>query len=783
MPEIEPCPQQAPAELRQRDQWLVWLLVQHTGKPKPDKVPHRPTDRHERPTFSSTDPDTWCSFGTARDSYVANGWSGVGFVFAAEDPYTGVDLDNCRVPETGEIARWAQRIIDRLSSYTEVSPSETGVKVWVRAKLPDDKGHKWGTLPDSWQVEAGSAVEMYDHARYFTVTGWRLEGSPAAVEERQAELEALFWELEAAKISKAKASGPPAPTEPVNLDDQELLDRAQRATNGSEFQALWNGDTSGYGEDHSRADLALCSMLMFWTGNDDTRVESLFRRSGLMREKWDRDDYRSRTLDKARQSEVYQPHRRRSEPTPATTSDGEPTAPVDFYRCTDTGNAERFAARHGGRVRYCAGLGGWYVWTRHRWEQDTTDAIHRLAKDTVRAIAAEAEEADDDKLREAIERHASKSESRSSIESMLSLARAEKPIPSRVEQWDRDPWLLAVRNGTVDLRTGELQPHDPARYITKLAPVVYDPVAAAPRWMAFLDEIMDGRRDLVEYLQRAVGYSLTGSTREHKLLFLHGSGRNGKSTFLNTIRHMLGDYASQAAPELLLMSRRGADGPTPEIARLRGARFVSTVEIEQGRRMAESFVKQLTGGDPLVARYLRENPFEFVPECKVWVATNHKPRVTGSDRAIWSRVQLVPFTKTIPREQRDPELQGKLEAEAQGILQWALAGCLSWQERGLAPPKEVIAATEEYREEEDVFGRFIADTCVVADDAEIVTGDLYKAYCQWCEDNGERAVTKKTLGQQLAANGFQRRRTGRSRFWLGLCLEGDARQSRLEGVQ
>ncbi len=424
--------------------------------------------------------------------------------------------------------------------------------------------------------------------------------------------------------------------------------------------------------------------------------------------------------------------------------------PDPEFRLTDTGNAERLVARHGEDLRYVHAWSRWLVWTGKNWEADDTGAINRRAKDTVRAIYGEAQEASDSSIRRELAGHATKCEAESRLRAMIALAQSEEGIPVRIDDLDADPWILNVRNGTIDLKTGELREHRREDLITKIAPVEYDPDAKAPAWEAFLERILPSEA-IRRFVQRIIGYSLTGDVSAQILPFLHGLGANGKSTLVNTTLEMLGDYGQLAAPELLL-SKRGAH-PT-ELADLKGARLVASVEIEDGRKMAESLVKQLTGGEKVKARYLHKDFFEFDPTHKVFLVANHKPEVLGTDFAIWRRVKLIPFDVTIPEEEQDPRLPEKLQAELPGILAWAVRGCLDWQRDGLAEPEEVKAATEAYRAEMDVLADFINERCVVRDGVWCIFADLYESYEVWCEESGETPEKKRKFGARLKERGF-----------------------------
>ena len=424
------------------------------------------------------------------------------------------------------------------------------------------------------------------------------------------------------------------------------------------------------------------------------------------------------------------------------------------FNLTDLGNAERFVAHHGENVRYCYPWGNWLAWTGARWERDEGGKVHRLAKEAVRGIYQEAASAEDEDRRKALAQHATRSESEAKIRAMLELAKSE--IPVSTGELDADPWLLNCKNGTIDLRTGEIREHRREDLITKLAPVEYNPNADAPTWQATLQRVLPNT-EIRTFFKRLCGYALTGDTSEHVLPMLYGTGANGKSTVLNALLETLGDYGMQAAPDLLVAKRNSH--PT-ELADLFGMRFVASIEVEDGRRLAESLVKQLTGGDRVKARRMRQDFWEFAPTHKVFMAVNHKPIVRGTDTAIWRRIQLVPFTETIPPAEQDKKLPTKLREEFSGILTWAVEGSLEWQREGLQAPDEVRKATGEYRSEMDVLGAFLKECCHRDPDVTVGAQDLYRAYQVWCEEGGERAEGKRKFSTQLKERGFESRRSG-----------------------
>lgn len=466
---------------------------------------------------------------------------------------------------------------------------------------------------------------------------------------------------------------------------------------------------------------------------------------------------------------------------PGVPPDHEPV--IRFRKLDGIGNGERFVDNFGGLVRYCYELDTWLIWTGKLWSMDAKAAVEAMSKRTARLILremelameqAEAEGQTPEEI-EAIEK-AYKAHYRSAaraggVSDTLKMAQSEPGVKVMVRQLDADPMLLNVANGTIDLRDGSLRPHRRGDGVTKIAPVTFDPDASCGRWMEFLDRIFDGDEELIAFIQRAVGYSLTGVVTEQCLFFLHGTGQNGKSVFVQTLLHVLGDYGQKAPTEMIMKQERSSAGAaTPDMARLRGARLVVAAELEENQRLGEARVKDLTGSDRIVARHLYREPIEFDPTHKLWIYGNHKPAIRGTDDGIWRRIRLVPFTVRIPDEEKDPDLIYKLQAERDGILAWAVRGCVEWRESGLRLPYVVAQATSAYRNESDRLGDFLDECCVVEPLARAGKSELYAAYEAWCRQSGEHAMSKKRLGIQLAERGFGEERDKRRRSWVGLGL-------------
>jgi putative DNA primase/helicase len=442
---------------------------------------------------------------------------------------------------------------------------------------------------------------------------------------------------------------------------------------------------------------------------------------------------------------------------------------------TDMGNAERLVARHGADLRYCGLWRRWIVWGGETWNDNGDDGVQERAKETVLAIYEEGIAASNPERAQVLWKHAQRSESAGRVHAMIDLARSTARLAVAPDDLDRDPWLLNCANGTIDLRRGVLLPFTREDLMTKRSPAIFDGAARCPTWLAFLDQIFAGDAEMIGFMRRSAGYCLSGSTVERVLFILFGAGRNGKSTFLEVIRHVLGDYAS-GTPASTILSQRNKGIPN-DIARLKGARFVSASETSDGAEIDEAFIKIATGGDTITARFLNAEFFDFRPQFKIWLATNHKPLIKGTDPAVWDRIRLVPFMVRIPEEQLDKALRDKLILEADGILGWMIGGCLEWQRLGgLGEPEKVRAATEEYRLNENMFGAFLAARCHVPTEPSVIrpsalAGALYATYKEWAKQTGEEAMSQRRFGDRLREQGFQAGKNNQDqRVWRGLEL-------------
>jgi putative DNA primase/helicase len=437
---------------------------------------------------------------------------------------------------------------------------------------------------------------------------------------------------------------------------------------------------------------------------------------------------------------------------------------IPLYHLTDTGNAERLTWRFKDQFLYCPQR-DWFAWDGKRWTPDGVSAITLASIATVRKIMEELNRAladcDPDtkegkkqleELTKSYDSWAKTSEGHARLEAMASIG--EKFMPVELDRFDRDRMLFNCANGTINLNTGKLSPHRREDYITTISPVAYEPTAACLRWMDFLSDVTAGNDELIRYLQRAVGYSLTGLTVEHCMFILWGTGRNGKSTFLEVIQHLMGEY-SKAAHMNTFMQKKQDEGIPNDLAALASARFVSATESDDGKRLAESKIKQITGGDTISARFLHKEFFEFKPQFKIWLGTNHKPTIYGTDEGIWRRIRLIPFEVYIPDEKKDEKLTQKLIGEAPGILNWALQGLEEYRLHGMMEPDIVKASTDDYRAAQDWMTRFLGEVTEPSPEDNIPARKLYEKYTDWCDRTGEFKLKEAKFAEGMQQKGMK----------------------------
>lgn len=698
-----------PSELVGTDRWVGWRWERKQGSPKWTKPPVKVCSGIK---CDVTEEANWCDFSTAFAAFEAEEVDGVGFSLGVLDDgrnICGIDIDDCRNRDTGEIDPAAWEIINKFDIYWEISPSGEGVKGLGIGRKEKHSGC-------TFILERGMKIEIFDVGRYFTATGHHLEGTETQLCDCGAEIVELLRTLNPVKEPRFASS----------LSDRELAIEALR--NISADRAVDYHSWLSVGMALQAVSDDLLNDWNEWSRQSDNYSE------GVCAQKWGsfkRDGLGIGSLIYwAKENGWIPPRRKRNR--------------------SDLGNGERFVDQHGDRVRHVGVWKKWLVWDGTRFKRDDTGAVNRLAKRTVRSIFKEAAAAaGDEDERKAIWKWANSSEKRERIAAMISLASTENPIAIAHDTLDSDPWLLNCENGTIDLKTGELRPHDPGDLITKSTLVEFPtpPGVDAPLWGKFLQTTFDGNQSLIDLVQRLFGASLVGKQIEHVLAILYGTGANGKSVFTSTVQGALGDYAMTAPPGLL-MAKRFDQHPT-EVADLFGMRLVVINETKDGQRLDEGLVKSITGGDKIRARRMRENFWQFSPSHLPIIATNHRPVVRGNDYGIWRRLRLIPFNVTITPERQDKRLTEKLRAELPGILRWLVEGCLEWQRGGLREPPVVLAATESYRVESDTITTWLDECCEMHPDADRKAGEAYHAYSDWCKDNNEIPLSNRRFGEKI----------------------------------
>lgn len=440
------------------------------------------------------------------------------------------------------------------------------------------------------------------------------------------------------------------------------------------------------------------------------------------------------------------------------------------FALTDMGNAERIAFHYGKIIRFSHEIGHWFIWNDKRWVMDAQKYIMVITKEVVRWIYHEAADEENDHLRRDIVQHAKKSQSRQALLNMIDLAKTEPGIPISPEQLDSDPMLFNVENGTIDLRTGELLPHNKNQYLTKIAPVTYDPTAMAPLWESFLREIFGNNIELIRFIQRCIGYFLTGITKERMVFIWYGIGRNGKSVLLKIVLSLLGkDYGATLATQTLMAKKQ--DGPRNDLAALRGKRLAAASESEEGDRLAVGLIKQATGGECINSRFLFREFFEYDPQYKLILVTNHPPVVTDTNEGIWDRIVLLPFEVRIPLEKVNKDLTEQLKKEMPGILNWAIKGCLDWQKEGINPPESIRLATNAYRRDMDPVARFIEECCIVGEGLSALGGKLYEKFKSFAAYNSEFVLSNNKFAETMREKEFAKRKVEKGIMYFNIGLK------------
>ena len=731
-----------PDELKKLKQWVCW---------QGDKLPRNP---YTGGNAQSNNKETWSDFDTAIKALDKYHFDGIGFMFA--NGYFGVDLDKCL-----DNTDFIDEFVETLQSYTEISRSGNGIHIICK-----------GTLPDGARRRGN--VEMYSSGRYFIMTGKLYNPNYTEIKDCTESIKLLHNKY----LYTEKPQVAPRVIQKLDMDDNEIIDKARNCRTGSLFQLLYSGNWQGVYNSQSEADLALCNHLAFWTQKDATQIDRIFRTSGLYRDKWDSKrgayTYGETTIQKAITNcvEVYEPKYESDDTSLAVgvfrSGDSKLDFPKNVYDMTDTGNAQRLRNKYVGNIKYSYIQKEWYYWTGKVWQVDNSGEIKKLADVIIDDMKKEAFRADGD-IQDELLKWCNRTASSKGKTNMITETQHLEGIPVQPDEFDAYTDYINCQNGIVNLRTGELLPHDSNFMMTRICYTDYDTTCGEPKlWLKFLNDVCNGDKELVNYLQKCVGYSLSGSIREQCAFFIYGIGNNGKSTFLDTISDLMGTYASNVQPETIMVKKNDG-GANSDIARLKSSRFVTSVEPNEGVRLNEGLVKQLTGGDKVTCRFLYGKEFEYVPEFKIWIGTNHKPTIRGTDVGIWRRIKLIPFEVNIPKDKVDKTLKYKLRKELPQIFNWAVQGCIKWQQEGLELPKCVQEATKEYKAEMDILTNFM-EQCVEIDyksPEPIMAPQLFNLYTVWAQKNNEYQMTSRKFYTEIA-----KKVPEKTRIHEGVCYKG-----------
>lgn len=769
-----------PEQLKKDALFCLWRYEERDGKKT--KVPYNPN--HPQQRADSTDPGTFAPFEKVQEVLeTVPGFDGIGAgIFGT---LCAVDIDHCY--QGGQLSDMARWIIDKMGSYTELSPSGEGVRILFYTA----SGFEYDDL--SFYVNNRKiGLEIYvagSTNRFVTVTGDRIRESRA--EERTFEL------LEVARryMVRPETQAQERSQEPTGLSDDEITQRAAAARDGFKFMQLWSGDTSGY-VSLSEADLALCGILAFWTGRDPEQMDRLFRQSGLMREKWDANrggqTYGELTVDLARKGcrNVYNPEKLKQ----------ESLQPGDW---TDVGQAEVFAREYGHKVRFSKAT-SFLVYDGRKWDEDDIKA-QALAQDlTARQLLevrkmlgearkkydalAEAEDRDSDEAQAAIKEAKEAVNKAEAIRKKILSFRASSKIKAtltesrtmtqiRSEDLDADGYLLNTPGGTVDLRTCQIRPHDPEDYCTKITAVAPDQ-KGLETWEAFLDRLTVGDRDLARYLQEVAGICAIGEVKREELIIATGSGGNGKSTFFNLLARVLGDYSGGLSAEVLTTSCQ--KNKSPEYAELRGCRIVVAEELDEGMRLDTSIMKKLCSTDPIKAEKKYKDPFSFIPSHHIILCTNHLPKVGTTDSGTWDRLVVVPFNARFRGEDGEvKDYASVLLKECGGaVLSWIIQGAqrVILQGHMIRQPQCVVDAIEAYKKESNWLRDYLDARCVIGSGFSAAAGTLYQDYRFFCGSViYEKFIrSSKDFSKALTAAGYESKRTKTGIFYRGLRLKNEA---------
>ena len=743
-----------PQELKNNASFCVWKLEKRKGKPT--KVPYDPRTGQLART---NDASTFADFGTAMKSYAMGGWDGIGY--RVSEGIGAIDIDHC-IREDGSLNDVAASIMSFFpDAYFERSPSGTGLRGFFRLS-PDFAYDKTVYYINN----RTHGLEVYlpgTTNRFVTVTGDEFRAGSVTRND-----EALQNVLDTFMKRKTQVSN--HSIEPCSyLTDEQVIEHASRSESGEKFKALYEGRWEEGYDSQSDADMAFVAILAFWCGNVEEQIDRIFRSSGLMREKWDRQTgdstYGQITIRNAvsTNAAIYTPIRNtESAEEEFSDLDEEETLPSfepdiskvtltlekmqphknPRYQREEIGIGYAFADYFKPIARFDRERGIWYVFDGKVWQPDENAlALAELAKRLADRLYTFALQIKDEDTRNRYIKRVQKLQMRKNRRTMIEDAKSVYPVPHSV--FDRNTDLFNCQNGTLNLTTGEFRSHDPADFLTLMSGITYDPEASCPRWTQFISEVMCNDADLALYLQKALGYALTGDTSLECLFILYGAtSRNGKGTTMETFLRIMGDYGKTSNPEMLStkFGNTNASGPSEEIARLAGVRFVNISEPEKKITFNAALVKRMTGNDTLNARFLHENSFDFKPNFKIFINTNYKPSVSDMTLFYSNRLKLIPFKRHFEEHEQDKNLKSFFSeaANLSAIFNWCYEGYKRLRNESLADPVAVVSATKEYQEESDRIGQFVDAWLEEGEAYEVRTSAAYKLYGEWCDKYGYR---------------------------------------------
>lgn len=715
-----------PEELKKLDRFVCY---------NKDKLPF---DAKNGKPASSTDSSTWSSFYEALAGKKKYNLRGVGFVLG--DGYAGIDIDQC-VGKQG-ICEEAQWVMEKMDSYAELSPSGTGIHILF-------KGVKPGPRCKTKNIEGAKEIEIYDSGRYFTLTGKVARGRQ--IEERQEELEEVYRKYFGGEARGKQVAERVVERTFESLDNRRSLEIGLQKD--KKLASFYQGSFDM--SDESAKDMALMGKLMYWTNNDTELAIEAFLESPFAKgkddkhqKKLERQDYLQRTAAAATSSSTAaEDNRKFIVRGIRSTKDNwiaemlKELQPHERYSFDDKGNGDLFAEVFREIARFNTTAKEWYVYNGKVWQQDVgTMLVSRMAKQLKDELLMFSLSIKNDSQKTAYQKHIVKLGSRPVRDTMVKDARDRYCISN--DDLDQDPDLLNCQNGTLNLRTFRFREHRSSDLLSRIAAAEYEPEIRSTLWERFIDDVMEGNQSKMEYLQKAIGYGITSDTSLETCFILYGAQtRNGKSTMMETIMHMLGGsrgYSLQMKPESLAQKQtvdsRQASG---DIARLQGARFLNVSEPPKKMIFDVALLKTLLGRDSIVARHLHEREFEFTPIFKLFMNTNYLP-IIGDDTLFASgRINVITFDRKFSEEEQDKTLKNKLQSKENlsGILNWCLDGLKAFYRDGLVPSKAIAEATAEYRSDSDKMGKFIAE-CLEEADENLTAGSLYDVYEEWCRRCG-----------------------------------------------